>query len=275
MEHSEGLHEHYFWLYGVFVGLAIQQALGVATPHLLNRTATSSWHGYEDAIRLGVFLFLIIRFYLGSGYFFKTAYIGDSAHKYKKKNYFIDFVFGLFHFLLFFGLAATLEFHDGHESRFLVLLLIILMYDGLWFLAARRYDTRHLMKMWAVVNVFTVIVGLLTYLICNNWFKLSTALSEELAFIPLGIVTIIDFAELNSGHPIFANWLTRASFDPLNPPTSRHKSGSTNRVPGIYRSDCCEVEKPVPTGDKFPACDGQGPNCDEENAHWAIVQATR
>jgi hypothetical protein len=50
-------------------------------------------------------------------------------------------------------------------------------------------------------------------------------------------------------------------------------TGSFNGTSGIYRSNCCAVERAVQNAHRFPACQGAKTNCAESNANWMLVQA--
>jgi hypothetical protein len=52
-------------------------------------------------------------------------------------------------------------------------------------------------------------------------------------------------------------------------------TGTINFVSGIYRSDCCGVERAVPEQDKFPPCDGGKSGCGHDNANWTLVRKTQ
>src|SRR6185295_4348586 len=92
MAAHQPLHKHAFWLFGVLVGLAIKDALEATVPHLvefshikdlltpLQLLQPQSGDGlYPDLARLVLFLILIVRFYLGSVFYFGDVY-GDEDH---------------------------------------------------------------------------------------------------------------------------------------------------------------------------------------------------
>jgi hypothetical protein len=57
-----------------------------------------------------------------------------------------------------------------------------------------------------------------------------------------------------------------------------HKAGDSNRIQGLYRSECCGVERSLPDNEKFPPCPGSGKSgerrCSGPNAEWILVRPT-
>jgi hypothetical protein len=57
-----------------------------------------------------------------------------------------------------------------------------------------------------------------------------------------------------------------------------HEAGDSNRIQGLYRSECCGVERPLPANEKFPPCPGKGKSgesrCSGQNAEWILVRST-
>jgi hypothetical protein len=48
-------------------------------------------------------------------------------------------------------------------------------------------------------------------------------------------------------------------------------TGTINFVSGIYRSDCCGVERALSETLKFPPCDGGKLGCGGDNTNWTLV----
>ena len=57
------------------------------------------------------------------------------------------------------------------------------------------------------------------------------------------------------------------------------KTADINHVPGVYRSECCGVEKTMPDNFKYPPCLGSGKSgesrCAGQNANWIMVRPTQ
>lgn len=53
------------------------------------------------------------------------------------------------------------------------------------------------------------------------------------------------------------------------------KTGTSNQVAGIYRSDCCKIERTMPQGHTFPPCGGGKIGCAGQGANWTLVRATQ
>ena len=53
------------------------------------------------------------------------------------------------------------------------------------------------------------------------------------------------------------------------------KTGTSNSVSGVYRSDCCGVERSMPKSHTFPPCRGGKIHCVGIGANWTLVRATQ
>jgi hypothetical protein len=242
---QEGLHKHAFWLYGVIVGLSIEEALKAVVPHFTSPPEQPPRAVLLDGARLLVFLVLIIRFYLGSGIFFDVAYASaDADRRFPKKNYALDFLTGIIHFLFFFGLAIAIDAHANPLWLFPSLVGVILFYDLLWFIVCREYDTRRLMKMWMAVNLGTLGVAALFYLIAITSYT-PPVTAELIAYIPILFVSAIDLGEMVRGRPIFARWLA-ALIDQESEPEPIAPSPDNAQVEPVTAGQPAEAT-PAPT----------------------------
>jgi hypothetical protein len=213
------LHKHAFWLYGVIVGLAIKESLESVTPHVF-APPTSEIGVFPDLARLVVFLILIVRFYFGSALFFGSAYEApETQGAFTNKNYALDFLFGFLHFFIFFLLAFSIDIHTKPVMLFPSLLAVILFFDTLWFVFCRKYDTRDLMVWWMVLNLVTLILSALVYLVADR-LGASKTLAEQLAFIPIILASILDFAELVTSKTLIADYVANLLFRRKDRPLS-------------------------------------------------------
>ncbi|MEP6935299.1 MAG: hypothetical protein ABI988_15415 [Nitrospirota bacterium] len=55
-----------------------------------------------------------------------------------------------------------------------------------------------------------------------------------------------------------------------------NKAGDINLIPGLYRSECCGIERSLPDNATFPPCPGSGKSgesrCSGQNAEWIFVR---
>ena len=160
------------------------------------------------APRLCTFLIVTVRFYMGSVEFFDTAHTGPESQS-TNEAYAIDFVFGLFHFMLFFVWATTIEVSkrlDMPFGTFLIILGMILLYDVPWCLL-RSGPQNKVVALWSLVNTITVVFALVAYLI---GVLIRPDLSDRWEIIALSIVvffSILDLWGILLDDPVFPKWL--------------------------------------------------------------------
>ena len=57
-----------------------------------------------------------------------------------------------------------------------------------------------------------------------------------------------------------------------------HNAGDINRIQGLYRSECCGVERSLLVNETFPPCPGREKSgesrCSGQNAEWILVRPT-
>jgi hypothetical protein len=213
MAERKALHKHAFWLYGVVVGLAIKEALESTIPHLidpshippspeyLQQNVPHSF--YPEFLRLVVFLALVIRFYLGSAYFFTDAYEAEDADtQFEKKNYAVDFVCGFLHFVGFVILALTIDIHSKPIMWFPIAVSFILLYDVFWYLFCFRYETSELMFMWMVINAGNFVLSGFLYLLVDR-FGAGPVSAEVWALWPVLLVSLFDIGGMMQDKPYF------------------------------------------------------------------------
>jgi len=215
----EDYHRHAFWLYGVIIGLSVEEALRHVLPHVSELSfynhgldRIKALHIVTDVIQLAVFLTLVVRFFLGSVRYFHEAHTSSaSLYKDKRKNYPLDFFFGLIHFSGFLGLALAF---GQDEWVFLFWLGYILFYDIIWIIGCRKCETIELVYVWAFVNFLTLIFSVLSYLIvwtfCGSYYqeyKTYVLFGLSMSFIlPILLVSSVEVYEIFSPEPTFTRW---------------------------------------------------------------------
>jgi hypothetical protein len=226
-ESNSAIHKHAFWLYGVLVGVAIKEALESGVAHIVNpghlmeelhhmgvpinfpHTEVSGW---PEVIRIIVFLVLIVRFYLGSAFYFGAVYQSENARvKFPITNYAADFFSGFLHFVLFVILALFLEIHTNPVYYFPFLVGFILMWDLLWFLSSTRRSTAKMIFWWMIANVITALISAVTYLVIElaNHNHLQ---AERCAFYIVIFVSLLDIGLMMAKRPFFqplGKWVPR------------------------------------------------------------------
>ena len=186
------------YLYGIIVGLSIRESLIQVVPQLTSATHNvEAWSLELQCFRLLLFLTTIIRFYLGSVSFFDEVHNATTADQnYTSKNYGLDFIVGLIHFVFFYAWATTIndvKHRDpGSLSHFTALAGVVLAYDVVWLVVSLRYSTRNRIGAWTVINLLTIaICGFLIFVPLGEPMT-----REQLAIVAAGIIGIIDIAGL-------------------------------------------------------------------------------
>lgn len=213
IENDTAVYKHAFWLYGVVIGLAIKDAIESVVPHWIHLSAADAGavhppHGlYLEVLRLFTFLFLAIRFYLGSAYYFGLVHESERASEnFSRRSFGSDFVLGFLHFLGFVFLALTIQVHAGQPMRLFPLgVAYILGYDVAWFLYswASKLDTRRKIKWWAIINGGVAVVSVALYLLVEK--LTGNSLRAEIWTLWLVfVVTLFDIGWMMRRRPFFA-----------------------------------------------------------------------
>src|SRR6185369_5991530 len=233
-EAEKAIHRHAFWLYGVIVGIAIKEALGTTVSHFIEperlgaelrligltiRYPHTEVSLYPEAIRLTVFLALIIRFYFGSAFFFGAAYESKSARvDYPASNYGIDFVFGFFHFVSFGVLALMIDIHTAPIWWFPTLVGFVLIYDLFWYVTSIGQHTREMIFWWMIINVINASISAALYLGLRGAYGPLDA--EICAFWIVIAVSVVDIGLMMAKKPFFQPLIDIAPRRRPKPPTS-------------------------------------------------------
>ncbi len=219
------LYQNAFWFYGIIVGLAIREALTKVGPHVIGSSPVEAWQRNLEIWRLILFLLTIIRFYLGSVYYFGRIHFDEGANNTDrssyKSSYGLDFLLGLVHFLIIFFWSMTIVEHSvaiSGLSLFLLLLALILSYDVIWLFSNKiaGLDSVHEIKLWTVVNILSLAFGALFYLAGEKCTDNNLVTSEMIALIPIALIGLVDIAEIISKRKFITGF-----FEGL---VSRHRS---------------------------------------------------
>jgi len=211
IEDDKAIYKHAFWLYGVIIGLAIKDGIDSVVPHLINTgndvVHVHPPHGlYLELLRLFTFLFLAMRFYLGSAYYFGLVHESDQAStNFPNRSFGSDFVLGFLHFLGFVFLALTLHVHVGEPMRLFPLgVAFVLGYDAVWFAYSwvSDLDTRKKIKYWAIVNGLVVIVAVALYLAVEK-ITGDPIMAEVWALWLVFAITLLDIGWMMRKKPFF------------------------------------------------------------------------
>ena len=226
--------EQALWFYGVIVALAIEQALVRSVPHLIYAPFDDRKQMLPELFRLLMFLTVVVRFYWGAVQFLYTTYLKPAVSP--DRVFAWDFLPGLIHFLGFFFWSFTLPIHarDGIPAPpqwlYLILLWCILAYDLFWIALTFRNPSR-MAKMWTAVNVITVLISALLFVVLKYPLNWNFADAEVVALVVVLFFSIMDLVELSTGRDWYARQLARLLPDalvsqPKNPPNDPPAAGN-------------------------------------------------
>jgi len=200
------LHNHAFYLYGVIVGLAIREALTRSAPQLIHPASAEPWMVLLESLRLVVFLLTISCFYFGAGVYFDKVHLNvNTAQKYATKSYGLDFVSGLIHFLIFFGWALTIGDYGRYRfgvSPFLFFLSAVFLYDLVWLVVNKNFDSVQEIKMWALMSAVVFLLATAVFFVYRTIWQ-NDVVAEELSFAVYLLYLIGDAVELFNDRPFF------------------------------------------------------------------------
>lgn len=205
------LHKDFFWIYGVIGGLAIREALTQTLHHALSiPPPPAPWMLHIETWRTVLFMLMIVRCYVGSVVFFNKVH-GPSAPA--AGNYYLDFVMGFNQFVIFYAWSITIFSYSRTPkglSYFLLGMFLILLYDLLWLIFNWRYDTTERLKVLAIVNTLTALIGFLVFLAFADLFDANFQVAEEAALIPAILVSVLGISDGVSETSFFAKILESA-----------------------------------------------------------------
>lgn len=209
---AENLRSHTLWIYGVVVALAVREAVTRVVPHALSPPFEGFSALWPEALRLTVFLIIIVRFYLGAAEFFEKYAEGARD----REAYVFDFFIGLLHFLIFFALAVTVSSHPtaatpqpSPQHWFLVTLCVILLYDWFWwvFTMLLGWKLPAPVPEWIAINTITFVFVLAGYFVSS--VRLQPVTSETIAMVPVLFFSVLDLVDMSRDGTLIADFAKR------------------------------------------------------------------
>jgi len=152
-----------FWIYGV-TAMVMREPLGLVIRHISD-AGLRNWQVRLELLRIAVILLLLSRLFLFSGLYFEQVFMQpDSAERYPRRSYPIDFLNGLSQFLVATAATTAIGLHvriAGWFAPFTLLVYVFLLADWIWLAVAkaRRFSSAPLIASWAASNAVIVIAS--------------------------------------------------------------------------------------------------------------------
>lgn len=231
---QDNINRNAFVLYSVLLGFAVKEALWTAIPQIISANSfpygpdfsnvhRNSTLALLQVVRLIAFLFLTIRFFLGSAYFFHLAYGNkDAETDFPVKNIGADAIFLFIQAVGFLSLAFSISVQFVPTRLFVFSLLFVLLYDLFWYSFSLGKSTSRLLFFGTVVNLLTALLATLIYMVVFVT-SFSAVRAEIAALILVLMVSALDVGFLMRGMP-FGKWLKRLLLN-----TGPASSASTGR----------------------------------------------
>jgi hypothetical protein len=189
-----------FWIYGV-TAMVMREPLGLIVRHATD-AGLGNWQVRLELLRVVVILLLLSRLFLASGLYFDEVFMQpDSADRFPRRSYPIDFLNGLLQFLA--GAAATtvVGLHTrifGGIAPFTLVLSLFLIVDWIWLVVAklRDFSATGLIAANARSNAVILLAGAIGLVLAriatgDAVFADQTALALVALFTAAGIIRLI------------------------------------------------------------------------------------
>jgi hypothetical protein len=156
-----------FWIYGI-TAMVMREPFGIIVRHS-TEAGWGNWQVRLEVLRVLVILLLLSRLFLVSGLYFEQVYMQpDSADRYPKRSYPIDFLAGLKQFLVGAAATTTVAMHQrvaGEFAPFTMLVALFLLVDAGWLAVAklRGFSAAGLIQKKAVWNAGTLLAAFIAW----------------------------------------------------------------------------------------------------------------
>jgi hypothetical protein len=187
------LHKSAFWIYGV-TAMVMREPLAGVIRHIASAGAGDVQVRLE-ILRVAIVLALMSRLFLTSGLYFDEVYLRpDSAARFPRRSYPVDFISGLLHFLLAVCASTAVS---AVTAMFPPIVLAFLLYECLWYVASRLFGFATVTRIAGFAAT-----GLRNAVLCAGvWTVMRMAagspeMAEEVAFAAVLGLTFYDIARL-------------------------------------------------------------------------------
>jgi hypothetical protein len=191
------LHKSAFWIYGV-TAMVMREPFASVIRHA-STAGLGDWQVRLELLRVAVVLMLMARVFLASGLYFDQVYLReDSAARFPRRSYPVDFLAGLLQFLTIVAGSTAVALHLRSPlglSIFAILVVAFLLFDAVWIALSRLlgYSTVREIGSRAMFGTaaLIVVVGIGVRIAGGD-----PVLAEQAAFIVLFGATLFEMSKL-------------------------------------------------------------------------------
>jgi hypothetical protein len=191
------LHKSAFWIYGV-TAMVMREPFATVIRHAAS-AGFGDWQVRLEVIRVVAVLMLMARIFLASGLYFDEVYLReDSAIRFPRRSYPVDFLAGLLQFLIIVAASTVVTLHSRSRSGFSVFALLVtafLLFDAVWiaFSALLRLSTTREIGRRATFGSAALAIAV--------WIGFAFAgrdpvLTDQIAFAWLIALTVFEMSKL-------------------------------------------------------------------------------
>jgi hypothetical protein len=218
----------YSWLLTVIAGLAVTTAVREFSNALIE--AKSIDQILPIMVRFLIFIFLFIRWSLGSLWYFDKFYISNPHLQGQDRAFLWDLIASFFNFMIFVPLALTISISAMHPSflaallngkfaagkqisLFSWILVLLLAYDVIWVGVMKLWSFSGRIRPPQRIHIFWLTLNLITLVFCiavlawHGMVGASLEKAETYILILLFFVALIDFNCTILGESDLSKWI--------------------------------------------------------------------
>jgi hypothetical protein len=196
---TSDLHKSAFWIYGV-TAMVMREPFANVIRHA-STAGLSDWQVRLEILRTVIVLVLMARLFLLLGIYFDEVYVRpESAERFPRRSYPVDFLTGLMQLLTIVAASSTVSLHGRTRVGlpvFMVLTIAFLLFDIAWLAAAKllRFSSAARIAGFAKFNEVTLaacVVGWGGVRIAGG----DQVLADQIALLIVLAMTLFDMGRL-------------------------------------------------------------------------------
>jgi len=191
------LHKSAFWIYGV-TAMVMREPFATVIRHTAS-AGFGDWQVRLEVIRVAAVLMLMARIFLASGLYFDEVYLReDSAARFPRRSYPVDFLAGLLQFLIIVAASTVVTLHSRSRLGFSVFALLVtafLLFDAVWIALSallRLSTTREIARRATFGSAALAIAVWIGFAFAGR----DAVLADQIAFVWLIALTVFEMSKL-------------------------------------------------------------------------------